>query len=762
MRNLYSVLVVLFLSFSGFAQSGSGKMLEFNGSSSYVSCGSINLSGNQITIQGWIKVTQFKTASPYISSFLGCEQTGSHAAVRFGDGTLAANKAQFILLFGTNHVKLYGNTGLDANKWYHIAATYDGSTMKLYINGVLDASLAQTGSFTSTSTFEIGRNYENGRVLKGFIDEGSVFTTALSQATIRNWMCKKITSQHPNYSSLKAYYPLNEGSGTSTEDASSNAYNGTLTSSPTWKNSGAPIGDRSKHMYSAAYNLGISHPQGDSINFTHLTGSTTGAHIYRVDSVPYNTTAPAPLQYLDSSHYWGIFVMGTSTYLTAYYYNGNTIISNSDDCFIGMAKRNDGSVASWANQSFTSVNYSSEIVGWTGTSTQEYITAISAIGPHTFSFSPTEPSCHGNSGGAVTISVSGGLSPYTYAWANGSTTATANNLSAGYHVFTVTDANGCVSEDSFLLTEPTVVGVNPTITAASCKLVSDGSITAVASGGSGAGYTYLWSTGSTSATVSSLATGSYTVTVSDGAGCSDDYELLVGSVGPDPKPNLGPDTNVCGTKVFGLTAKVTNGPATAYNWSTGETGAIKVVNASGTYILTVTNSAGCKGIDTIVVTYVTPVQVDLGANTSGVGSKTLDAGTFVSYNWSTGATTQTIKVTSSGTYSVTVTDENGCESTDEITVTITPAGIEYRVSNSGWSIWPNPAQNTVNIERLTNSETKYAVSIYDLSGRILLKSDGLNSDQSAIDITAIQNGKYFLRATNDLQTVTIPFVVVGK
>ncbi|UTW60922.1 LamG domain-containing protein [bacterium SCSIO 12741] len=185
-----------------FAQ-GSGKNLTFNGSSSYVNCGTINLNGSAVTLQGWVYVSSFKTGHPYISSLWGTETNGNQCMLRLGDGGLAAEKVQFVLYNGSTHYKLDGSKSLTVNQWYHIAGTYDGTTMRIYINGKLDASRTQTMTIRSNSTFEIGRAYAHSRILDGKIDEVSVFKAALSQNTIRDWMCQSINSSHPNYNQLE-------------------------------------------------------------------------------------------------------------------------------------------------------------------------------------------------------------------------------------------------------------------------------------------------------------------------------------------------------------------------------------------------------------------------------------------------------------------------------------------------------------------------------------------------------------------------------
>lgn len=349
MKHFLSIFISLAISLVSVSQ-GSGNLLEFNGSSTALNCGSINMGGSALTLQGWVKVDAFKTASPYISSLWGTELGNNSAFIRLGDGGLAANKAQFVLLIGGRQTKLDGIKTLKANQWYHIAATYDGTDMKLYIDGILDASKSQTGSVTSNSTFGIGQFYNASRTLDGQIDEVSVFKTALSQSTIRNWMCQSIKTSHPNYANLEGYWKLDEGTGTTTTDNSTKTHNGTFSGSVQWKVSSAPIGDTSVADYTVPLNLKLMHADGDSMIVNNITGSPRSAHLYLVNKKPNNTTMPTGITNHDTTRYWGVFYSDGSNPSgnVNYYYNNNSYYSASGSCMIDLVKRKDNSGTSWA------------------------------------------------------------------------------------------------------------------------------------------------------------------------------------------------------------------------------------------------------------------------------------------------------------------------------------------------------------------------------------------------------------------------------
>jgi len=209
-----------------------GNALDFDGTNDYVSCGSINLSGDALTLECWIYVDQFKGGND-ISSIMGTEESGSSAFLRFGDGGWSDDKVQFVLDIG-GQTKLNGNTALLEDTWYHIAGVYDGSEMKIYINGVLDASKSQNGSFNSNNLFNIANN--SGRYLNGKMDEVRVWSDARTQTEIRQNMCNSLIGNEDN---LELYYNFNVASGTTLYNVTGSGNNGTLTNDPSWVASNA-------------------------------------------------------------------------------------------------------------------------------------------------------------------------------------------------------------------------------------------------------------------------------------------------------------------------------------------------------------------------------------------------------------------------------------------------------------------------------------------------------------------------------------------
>ena len=183
-----------------------------------------------------------------------------------------------------------------------------------------------------------------------------------------------------------------------------------------------------------------------------------------------------------------------------------------------------------------------------------------------------------------------------------------------------------------------------------------------------AGATYLWSTGATTQTIAVNTAGTYMVTVTTASGC-DQTDAIVITTNPQPIVNLGTNINSCVGNTITLDAG--NAGAT-YLWSNGSVSQSIQVTQTGNYSVAVTNALGCITRDTINVNFNATPLVNLGADKSICSNEpiTLDAGNpGATYLWSTGATTQTIVAANVGTYSVTVTNANGCTTTDEIMIT---------------------------------------------------------------------------------------------
>ncbi len=346
----------------------------------------------------------------------------------------------------------------------------------------------------------------------------------------------------------------------------------------------------------------------------------------------------------------------------------------------------------------------------------------------TLTMSQTNASCGGVCDGTATATITGGTSPYTYVWSNGSTTTTASlsntisGLCAGGYTVTITDFNGCVITNNVTITEPLVLVATATGTDVNCFGACDGTATVVVVGGT-AGYTYDWTPGAPigdgTATITSLCPGSYTVTVTDINGCNDTGAVTINQPAlliPNPT-----STNV-------LCNGACNGTATAaptggtfpyiYDWTPGAPvgdGTATITNlCPGTYSVLVTDANGCDTLESVTITE--PPILDAGESFTNVTCNGACDGTATStptggtpgytYLWSTGAVTPGISGLCPGSYTVTVTDANGC--TNSATVVITQPNV-LSVSIATTALLCNGDCNAIATATITGGTALYTI-----------------------------------------------------
>lgn len=223
-------------------------------------------------------------------------------------------------------------------------------------------------------------------------------------------------------------------------------------------------------------------------------------------------------------------------------------------------------------------------------------------------FSNTNVICEPDMNGVAQAMVSGGTSPYTFLWGNGATTTAIGNLGVGSYAVTVTDANGCTISGATQIIFTSTLNSTASGTDATCFDVGNGSATAAGIDGM-APYSYLWSNGETTATITGLFFNSYSVTVTDANGCTSASSASVGA-----PPLLQCNANIISNV---LTFDGTEGAASAsasggvqpyeFAWSSGSNTETATGLGAGIHTVTVTDANGCNCIREI--TLVNPSKI---------------------------------------------------------------------------------------------------------------------------------------------------------
>lgn len=303
----------------------------------------------------------------------------------------------------------------------------------------------------------------------------------------------------------------------------------------------------------------------------------------------------------------------------------------------------------------------------------------------------TNASCNGANNGMATVNLSGATNPVSYLWSNTATTQSISNLAPGLYTVSVVDGNNCPAELSVNITEPPVLSVNASATGVTGNGLNDGTATSSPTGGTPV-YSYLWSNGATSQTITGLSPGSYTVIVTDIKGCTSAQTVAVLAFNCALSSTISAASVLCFGGADGQATIVVSGgtlPYT-YKWSNGATTQTATNLTAGTFTATATDAAGCFITQSVTIGQPLPLLAAV-INVQNVlcpqdmtGQATIAVSGGVApyiFTWP-GGNTGDLGV---GFYTVSVTDANGCSTTasfnivatdDQSPAMVCPANIE--------------------------------------------------------------------------------------
>ena len=366
--------------------------------------------------------------------------------------------------------------------------------------------------------------------------------------------------------------------------------------------------------------------------------------------------------------------------------------------------------------------------------------------------------CNGASTGAINVTSTGGLPPYTYSWTGpNSFTATTEDIAgipAGTYVVLVVDANACANQVNYLISQPTLISATATHTNVSCFGLSNGTLVVTASGGV-APYTYSinGTTFQASNIFTGLAAGTYTVYTKDANNCVVTTTKTITQPSAITLANVVTNVSCTGGTNGAINLTVTGGTTPyTYAW-TGPNSFTATTEdltgrPAGTYTVIVTDANGCTATATLIInTAATNPTVNAGndaiktciqnINGAQIG-ESAQAG--LTYQWTptTGLSSSTIanpiaNPATTTTYTLTATNAGGCTSTDQVVVTVDTtaptvnAGLDITscqgssitlnaISNASSLSWTNGIQNNIPFTANIAGITTYTVTATAVNG----------------------------------------------
>lgn len=373
-------------------------------------------------------------------------------------------------------------------------------------------------------------------------------------------------------------------------------------------------------------------------------------------------------------------------------------------------------------------------------------------------YSKQDVDCNGNSTGSVTLNVTGVSGSETYSWTgpNGFMASTANisSLEAGVYNLTITDGT-CTEMVVATINEPNALSLSYTSANPSCTGDNDGSINMTISGGTSP-FTQTW-TGPNSYTssledINGLLAGTYNVTVNDANGCTTTGQVILIDP-PALTVTLSTNSVSCNGGNDGTASAFATGgtPGTGYtfSWSNGQTNQTAINLIAGTYSVTVTDANGCAAMASGLVGE--PLALSVSVNTTpsacnlddGSADAIVTGGTSpFNYTWSSGGSGSTETGLAGGSYTLDVTDANGCAANQEsFVIGDTTYGVELCVimvdtsSSMNELVWEKPGPAGIsgfNIYRdVVGTYTLIDFWPYDSISQYVDSSAGINPNNTS-------------------------------
>ncbi len=367
----------------------------------------------------------------------------------------------------------------------------------------------------------------------------------------------------------------------------------------------------------------------------------------------------------------------------------------------------------------------------------------------------TSPTCRGETNGSINITVDFGSAPYSFEWTRGgtivATTEDINGIGAGTYIVKVTDGAGMEETLEVIVADPSGAQItNVDITDA-----TDGANGAIALTVTGNGLSYSWSNGATTRDIAGLEGGSYSLTITEPNGCTIDTAFAVGggefAVEITNRDFNGSGVSCNGERDGSLTAVASGGTGPyTYQWDDGSTDATRAGVGAGEYSVTVTDGAGDQVNNSITINEPDVLRVNVSTTPSpngveGTAEAVVSGGTEpYTYTWNDKtppSTTRLIISLDVGTYTVVVSDANGC--------TASGSGIVSESQQECFTgrlvITPNDDSKNDFFSIACIAGTDNELEIYDRQGELVYEAANYNNDWFGLDRNGdrLPDGAYF-------------------
>ncbi|MEM7102982.1 MAG: M43 family zinc metalloprotease [Bacteroidota bacterium] len=379
-----------------------------------------------------------------------------------------------------------------------------------------------------------------------------------------------------------------------------------------------------------------------------------------------------------------------------------------------------------------------------------------------------ELTCFGDQDGFVAALASGGSGNYTYNWsanAGGQMTSTITGLGPGIYNLTLNDGPTCLTEAIFTISEPDPMFPDIIGNDSDCGEM-DASAFAFVAGGV-APFTYVWSTGETGSNIQNLPSGNYSFTVTDANGCMEEASAFITSEGVAPVVTAEFVNSSCvGANDGSIDISVIGGEGPfTYMWSDGVADEDRTGLPPGVYTVWVTDTNGCLAITTIIISESGDLTLDFNSTpstgTDGTASVTVFGGASpFTYQWNNGGTDPFINNLAPGTYTVSVTDANGCTGTGNVVVS--PFTGTYPINALElFEVTPNPNSGQFEVHIQFDRPKDFRLEVYNIPGQLLYEIDrNGNVFREQINLGRVPAGLYFVTVRTAEGLAAKPVIVL--